>query len=61
VWGYNEHGQLGVGDTEDRNKPTLINHNIPSSDYSSSKMYLNQCYCFPVVHVMFNDVIVIRN
>ncbi|KKL91189.1 hypothetical protein LCGC14_1897160 [marine sediment metagenome] len=38
MWGYNWFGQLGVGDTENRNKPTLINHNIPSSDHSSSTM-----------------------
>ncbi len=38
VWGFNGFGQLGVGDTQDRNKPTLINHNILSSGHSSATM-----------------------
>ena len=38
VWGDNFYGQLGVGDRQNRNKPTLINHNIPSSDHSSLTM-----------------------
>lgn len=24
VWGYNKHGQLGLGDDKDRNTPTLV-------------------------------------
>ncbi len=38
VWGFNLFGQLGVGDTQDRNKPTLINHHIPFFNHSSSTM-----------------------
>jgi len=31
VWGSNLRGQLGVGDNQNRNKPTLINNLIPQS------------------------------
>src|SRR5439155_1596264 len=30
VWGYNNNGQLGIGDTNNRNSPTLLN--LPNNE-----------------------------
>lgn len=34
-WGYNKHGQLGLGDDKDRNLPTLVE---PVLDYNFKKV-----------------------
>jgi alpha-tubulin suppressor-like RCC1 family protein len=38
-WGYNGYGQLGVGDTSDRNTPTLCNTGVTEMFYSTAYMY----------------------
>lgn len=35
AWGWNEHGNLGLGDKQDRHKPTLVCHLTDKAEIST--------------------------
>lgn len=43
VWGRNEHGQLGLGDTADRSKPDLV---AALKGYIVSDIRMSDAFCF---------------
>jgi alpha-tubulin suppressor-like RCC1 family protein len=42
TWGWNEHGNLGIGDKKDRNQPVIIEHKMKAE----SRVYAGGAYMF---------------